>query len=59
MGNKRDIDSTENSRVYRLLQRENVYGCPICAPHKGCNASNKYEVRNWKKFRKTQWKNTH
>lgn len=54
---KKVVDSTNNSRVYRMAQREMIDGCPICAPHKGCNkwTSGRWQ-RSWKKYRKTQWK---
>lgn len=55
---KNKISETYNSRVYKLLKRSKVLGCPICGPNSGCNSSSRKGDldRNWKKFRKTQWK---
>ncbi len=55
---KLKISKTSDNRVYKLLQRSKVLGCPICGPNSGCNSSSRRGVldRNWKKFRKTQWK---
>lgn len=51
-------DRTVNSREYKMLQRAQVLGCPICGPNSGCNSSSRrgFLDRNWKRFRKTQWK---
>lgn len=52
-----EIRVTNNSRVYRLLDRDYKLGCPFCAPHKGCNKVNdNFRNRNWKKHRSTKWK---
>lgn len=55
---KRKSDETLNSREYKILQRDQELGCPICGPNSGCNSSSRRGLleRNWKKFRKTQWK---
>jgi hypothetical protein len=53
---KKLMKDTDNSRVYKMAKREGDVGCPLCAPHKGCN---KYKFgfnNNWKEHRKTQWK---
>jgi len=47
---------TTDSRTYKLALRSAVLGCPICGPHRGCNGMSEKKQRNWKKFRKTQYK---
>lgn len=53
---KKTMGSTDSGRVYRMAKRETLDCCPICAPHKGCNQWKAKRQRNWKKYRKTQWK---
>lgn len=53
---KRVLENTTDSRVYKLTAREGVMSCPICPPHRGCNRDYFGVERNWKKFRKTQYK---
>lgn len=57
---KETLNTTTNSRIYKLLFRKyllNVDGlCPICPPHRGCNYRRKKHQKNWKYFRKKQWK---
>lgn len=48
--------TTTDSRSYKLAHNNLVSGCPICAPHRGCNKWKAGRQRNWKKFRKTKWK---
>lgn len=46
-----------NIRISRILYG-NEMGCSYCFPH-GCETINSKEIkfqRNWKKYRKTQWK---
>jgi hypothetical protein len=46
-----------NVQVSRILYGDNL-GCSWCFPH-GIEAINSKEIkfqRNWKKYRKTQWK---
>lgn len=51
------IATTDNSREYRLLHGSTVSGCPICAPHRGCNRwTSRPAYRSWKNYRKSQWK---
>jgi hypothetical protein len=52
---KQTLQTTTNSRTYKLVMRGIYFGCPICGPHSGCN-SNFNKQRNWKKFRKTKYK---
>jgi hypothetical protein len=53
---------TTNRSVYNKLYRNELskkFGlCPICGPHSGCNSrfGIKGPYRNWKIYRKTQWK---
>jgi hypothetical protein len=54
---KKVTDETTNSRVYKMTKWQIGFsGCPICSPHRGCNRRNKKYDRNWKNFRKTQYK---
>jgi hypothetical protein len=60
---KENLKTTTNSRVYKILKRkmlDNYEGlCPICGPHSGCNFFKKHRGhKNWKEYRKTQWKVT-
>lgn len=56
-GNK-VLNSTTNSREYKLLHGSQVSGCGWCMPHKGCNRHHYgREVRSWKDYRGFQWKN--
>ena len=48
--------TTTHSRTYKMYQRAQVLGCPVCGPNSGCNGNFRYEERNWKSFRKTQYK---
>lgn len=59
---KETVKNVVDSSVYKkllalvLLREKGI--CPFCRPHGGCNARNKYTVKkNWKKYRKTQYKN--
>lgn len=56
MKNSKKLSETTNSRTYRLTELNYKRGCVFCGPHSGCNAVAKKEDRNWKKFRKTQYK---
>lgn len=49
------MESTDNSRIYRIARRYLYTSCSFCRPHRGDNASHKFE-RNWKRFRKHQQK---
>jgi hypothetical protein len=58
---KEDLKTTTNRKVYKILLRRKFYDdhglCHYCGPHSGCNSNNRlYKMRNWKKYRKTQWK---
>ena len=53
---KRNSKHTDNSRVYKMTMRDIHLGCPICPPNKGCNTNRDNEFRNWKRWRKSQWK---
>ncbi len=60
---KENLETTTNSRVYKILKRkmlDNYEGlCPICGPHSGCNFWKKHRgIKNWKEYRNTQWKVT-
>jgi len=50
-------EKVSNIRISRILYG-NEMGCSYCFPH-GCETINSKEIkfqRNWKKYRKTQWK---
>ena len=54
---KKEFDNTSNSYVYKKLAIQvELTGCPICSPNRGCNRRRKKKIRNWKKQRKTKWK---
>lgn len=55
MRNKNILKNTINSQVYKKTFRINM-GCPICEPNKGCNQNRDNNYRNWKTWRKNQWK---
>lgn len=60
---KENLETTTNSRVYKILKRKMLDKyeglCPICGPHTGCNFWKKHRgLRNWKEYRKTQWRDT-
>lgn len=57
MKRKDIINQTKDRREYNLLIRHYNLYCSYCPPNKGCNLRIKRMQRNWKKFRKTQWKN--
>lgn len=54
------VDTTTNSRIYKHAR--NVYisdkegYCGWCQMNRGCNKWHRKDQRNWKKFRKHQWK---
>lgn len=55
------IKTTTDRRYYKMLKRKAFYDdrglCHYCGPHSGCNSNNHlYGMKNWKKFRKTQYK---
>lgn len=56
-------NETTDNRTYKAVQQRMYIECPFCPPHRGCNRRHSkgrpiYKQRNWKRFRKTQWKNT-
>lgn len=55
--NKETLLLTNNNKEYKnaKIDLEGSSRCPICSPNSGCNRNRKKE-RNWKSFRKTQWK---
>jgi hypothetical protein len=54
---KRVKDENTNSRVYKMTKIIKVLKCNFCPPNKGCNGLSKYDNnRNWKEYRKTQWR---
>lgn len=57
---KKIMDSTNNSRVYKLYRNFYISGkegyCGWCQMNRGCNKWHRRPQRNWKKYRKNQWK---
>ena len=52
-----DLVTTTDSRVYRMLKRRYDLICDRCPPNRGENSNNNwFRLKNWKKFRKTQYK---
>ena len=53
------LSKIDHSRTYKLLYMKCISRkeglCTLCSPHKGCNGG-RGRNRNWKKFRKKQWK---
>lgn len=60
MKSNREINHTDNSRVYKILRGRKLIrlqnSCIYCPPNKGCNSRNITPQRNWKSQRKTQYK---
>ena len=52
---KKIVETTSNSKEYKRLRGITNSGCPICAPHRGCNR-NRNVSKSWKSYRKTKWK---
>ena len=50
------VKTTTNSKEYKRLTGYQVSGCPICAPHRGCNRRRNSANRSWKSYRKTKWR---
>lgn len=58
---RREFEETDNSTVYRRsrwrhLAETTGKNCPICAPNRGCNRCRDRDRRNWKRYRRTQYK---
>lgn len=47
---------TNNRTVFKRLYLRSKIDCHLCQPNQGCNRRHKKLQRNWKKFRKKQWK---
>jgi hypothetical protein len=47
---------TDNSAEYKSALHWNLKYCPICRPHSGCNRGWFTNMRSWKKYRKTQYR---
>jgi hypothetical protein len=44
---KQVLDSTDNSRIYRLTKRRmDITGCPFCPPNGGCNRVRDSQIAN-------------
>ena len=60
---KKIMDETCNSKVYKKAQKRVIDGeerkCFYCPPHSGCNGlfGGTKGRRNWKRYRKNQYKN--
>ena len=55
MREKKTLQNTMNSRVYKMALRQNM-GCPICPPNKGCNRNRDNNYKSWKNYRDNQWR---
>ena len=53
---KQTLQITNNSKEYKMTKRELTLGCNICPPNKGCNRNRDNDFKSWKRYRKTQWK---
>ncbi len=51
-----EIKITNNRSVYNKCYRNLYTYCPICAFNRGCNRDRKNRSKNWKEYRKTQYK---
>jgi hypothetical protein len=54
------MKNTDNRTIYKrvrwyVLSIEEGY-CAWCKPHRGCNSKRDRMIRNWKRYRKTQYK---
>ena len=57
MKKKNELLKTEiSSSVYKKIKGNIVSVCGWCMPNKGCNKWHKKNSKNWKSYRKTQWK---
>lgn len=56
MRKKDEKKHTNNSRVYKMTVREEVLGCSLCPPNKGCNKNRNSDNKSWKNYRDNQWK---
>ena len=54
--NNKNLQLTDNSKEYKMTKRRMDLGCPICGPNRGCNRNRDNDFRNWKRYRKTQWR---
>lgn len=52
----KSLKEETNSTIYRRIRNSIFSGCPMCSPHKGCNKWKSGFEKNWKKYRKNQWK---
>jgi len=58
---KRIVDTTDNNRVYKIALKhyrahQCKISCDICPYHGGENFHYWFRQRNWKNYRKTQYK---
>lgn len=54
---KQIVNSTTNSRVYKMTRYQFISPCPICSPHKGCNRMGLRKTpKSWKSQRKTKYR---
>ena len=52
------LKTTTNNSVYNKINKEVNAHCSYCVWHRGCNKkhSYSYRIKNWKKYRKFQFK---
>lgn len=51
------IENITDSRTFKRIWLRSKLDCDRCPPNKGCNRKHKkLDNKNWKKYRKKQWK---
>ena len=52
------LKTTTNNSIYNKVNKERNAHCSRCIWHRGCNRkhSYSYRIKNWKKYRKFQFK---
>ena len=58
MKSKITLKTTTNNSIYNKINKEVNAHCSYCVWHRGCNRkhSYSYRIKNWKKYRKFQFK---
>ena len=58
MKSKITLKTTTNNSIYNKVNKEVNAHCSYCVWHRGCNKkhSYSYRIKNWKKYRKFQFK---
>lgn len=58
---RKALEKAHNSREYLLIMKNSIVYCQICTKISGnwksaCQPKSNHKFRNWKRYRKTQWK---